>query len=326
MAFFSRNPIFYTLALLLVGACLYGAFYLVRLGKELSVLENSYETKASQYDRYLDNSPSPTRSNLEAIEENYRELYSIFEETMRILKLNTFNTEELYGRTPESRADWSFALHKYKENARYAALSNSIELAANADFGFERYAKATPPAEEMESVHQQIVVSSILLDTLFDSGIRSFTKLQRGVFPERGRPTGINRRADDKLFNEGDRFTVLPGQSLRESGTIDSYVFRVVFSGQSIALRRFLNHLGDSNLPFVVRGIEADLSSEGGEKRGLESFASRPFSGSQNEIDLDRKSVPIISDNTSLFVVTIEFLRLAVEVEMPLSKGGEESA
>ncbi|WP_345785711.1 hypothetical protein [Pelagicoccus sp. SDUM812002] len=304
------------LLLLLVG-CFAGLWFLAQLSSELSGLKASYQTKATQYDRYVSARPSPTRSNLEAIEANYDELYEVYENALRTLKLNTFDEETFFGKTPVSRADWSFELHRYKENARYVALSNAIALPAQTSFGIRDFANGAPASEEMESVHQQIVIMSSLLETLFDSGIKSFETIQRGLKAQVGKQVTGSRIPSNRLYGDGDFFAVEPGQSIAVPGTLDSYVFRIAFRGQSIALRSFLNRITNSPLPFVVRGVEADLSSEGGEKQGLESIADNPFSERGATARPGASAVPIISDNTSLFAVTIEFLQLAVEIEEP---------
>lgn len=329
MGFFRKNPVFYSMLFVLLAACFTGLWYLARLSSTLGELKASYETKSSQYDRYVSAKPSPTRSNLEAIEANYDELYEVYEKALGILKLNTFDERNFYGETPVSRADWSFELHRYKENARYAALSNSIALPESSEFGVRNFSGGAPPAAEMESVHQQIVIMSSLLDTLFDSGIASFETIQRGVKPQKGKPSSAPRAPDNRLYGEGDYFVVEPGQSLAVPGTLDSYLFRVVFRGQSVALRTFLNRVSNSPLPFVVRGVEADLSSERGQKQGLEAISENPFSGRESKPRSVATAVPIISDNTSLFAVTIEFLQLAVEIEEPriasAGKGGADA-
>lgn len=326
MRWFRKNPIFFSLLFCLMAGCLVGLWYLAQLSSDLAALESSYETKASQYDRYLAARPSPTRSNLEALEENYEELYEVFEKTMSTLNLNTFDEDAFYGPTPVSRADWSFALHKFKENARYAALSNSIDLPVEVDFGFEEYAEGGPKGDDSKEVHEQIVILSSLLETLFDSGIQSFVKVQRGIKPVGRRPAVTGRRPENRLYGDGDKFAVLPGQSLSVPGTVESYMFRLVFRGQSIALRGFLNRIANSPLPFVVRGVEASLASEGGEKDGLGSLAGNPFAGAEEGVSNQDANVPIISNNTSLFVVTIEFLQLAVEIPVPSEVEGGQSA
>lgn len=326
MRAFRQNPIFYTFLFALLVACVSGLWYLSRLSGSLKDLKSSYETKASQYDRYLAARPSPTRSNLEALRENYRELYEVFEQTMSTLNLNTFDESAFFGTTPVSRADWSFELHKFKENARYAALSNAIELPPEVDFGFEEYADGGPTEEAAQQVHEQIVILSSLLETLFDSGIQSFVKVQRGLKPVGRRPAAASRRPENRLFGDGDTFAVQPGQSLSVPGTVDSYVFRLVFRGQSIALRSFLNRITNSPLPFVVRGVEAGLSSEGGAKEGLGTLVGNPFADNGSGIAQQDTSVPIISNNTSLFVVTIEFLQLAVEIAPATEEEGEQGA
>lgn len=320
-----KNPIFFTFVFILLGASLGGFWYLLRLSGELSALKSSYQTKASQYDRYIEARPSPTRSNLEAIDSNYSELFEVYERSMSILNLNTYDREAFFGRTPVSRADWSFELHKFKENARFAALSNSVGLPSEVEFGFANYSDGGPPIENREAVHQQIVIVSSLLETLFDSGIESFVAVQRGVKPTDRKPIAAGRRPANSLVGEGDFFVVEPGESIAEPGTIDSMVFRLAFRGQSIALRGFLNRIANSPLPFVVRAVEAGLSSESGEKKGLGALAENPF----DKAFAEASAVPIISNNMSLFVVTVEFLQLSVEVEKPSDSeapGGGDNA
>lgn len=324
MNFFRKNPVFYSLVFILAAACVGGLWYLSQLSGSLSSVKASYRTKSTQYDRYLEAKPSPTRSNLEAIEENYRELYAVYEELMRDLNLNTYDRESFFGETPSSRADWSFELHKFKENARYAALSNGIGLPQNVDFGIEDYSDGGPPPENMKEVHEEIVIMSSLLETLFDSGIRSFEKIQRGQKPKRNRNANLPRRTGNRLATEGDVFAVEEGQSVAVPGTIDSYVFRLVFRGQSISLRTFLNEISNASLPYVIRGVEADLSSESGAKLGLETLADNPFLQRGEKFSNEEGALPIIADNTSLFAVTVEFLDLTVAIPEPETELIEE--
>lgn len=329
MSFFRKNPFFYSTLLMLAGACMVGGWYLALLSSELSQLKAAYQTKASQYQRYLTARPSPTRSNLEAIEANYDELHAVYEEALSNLHLNDFDAEAFFGPTPLSKADWSFELHKFRESARYGALSNSIALSERVVFGFGDYSDGGPPADEMKEVHEQIIIMSSLLNTLFGSGIGSFQAIQRGVKSVRKGSSAVSRRTGAKLYADGDQFIVEPGESVAVPGTIDSYVFRLVFRGQSIALRNFLNRVARSQLPFVIRGVETDLASEGGEKSGLESIAGKPFADRNKKAEGQATAIPIISDNTSLFVVTIEFLQLTSKVEKPRvaasKKGGEDA-
>lgn len=329
MEFFRRNPIFYSVLFALIACGLAGVAYLSQLNGELKELKQLYATKSSQYDRYLTTRPTPTKSNLEAIEQNYLELYEEFQRTMGVLDLNTFDAETYFGRTPVSRADWSFALHKFKENARFAALSNSVQLPPNVHFGFESFAEGGPPEKEGQRIHEQIVIMEGLLATLFDSGIDSFVRIQRGRKLDTKGGSPLSRRTQDKLFTESDEFIVTPQMSAAVPGVIDAYTFRLVFRGQSVALRNFLNTVTEASLPYVIRSVEVDLASEGGAKSGLESLAENPFTDGKSKL-LNEQSigVPIISDNTSLFVVTIEFLRLAVEVPAPAAyaeKGGSDA-
>lgn len=316
---FKRNPIFYSILLLLLAVGLSGLWYLSALNSEMKALKVNYETKAAQYARYVAAKPSPTKSNLEALDRNYHELYEVFQDTMAMLNLNTYDRESFFGDVPQSRADWSFEVHKFIEDARNHALSNGIGLPPNPQFGISKYTRASPQAEDMESVHAQIVIMTSLLQTLFDSGIQSFVKLQRGVPAKSKAASGVASRGNERLFGDGDEFVMPANGTAAVPGIVDAYSFRFAFRGQSIALRTFVNRVANAPLPFVIRSIEVDLASESGSKSELESFAENPFAADSSGRGSGRRfaGVPIISDNTSLFVVTIEFLELVVDVAPP---------
>ncbi|MDQ8204475.1 Amuc_1100 family pilus-like protein [Pelagicoccus sp. SDUM812003] len=317
MEFFKRNPVFYTALFILLAIAVAGLWILARLDGRLRELKADYRTMSEKYDRYLAARPSPTRSNLQALKENYEELYDAYQKTLRSLNLNTYDREEFFGRTPVSRADWSFELHKFKENARYAALSNGVELPASVHFGFEDYADGGPPPKDKELVHRQVMIMSDLLATLFSSGIESFVKIQRGVKKGTSSAGRVTVRTDERIYNEGDEFLVTEEMSASIPEVIGAQAFRVVFRGQSIALRNFLNRLADSSLPYVIRGVEVDLASEGGVKKGLNSVMEGVRGLGESRYAAADTSVPIIADNTSLYVVTIEFMESLVDFEAP---------
>jgi len=325
MRLFRKNPLFFSMILLLGVIFVIELVHLARLSARLSQVETLHETKSTQYSRYLRILPSPTRANLQALQENYSELHEVFRELMQSLNLSTYDRAEFFGETPASRADWSFALHKYKESARYSALSNGIELAASESFGVGDVSDGGP-SEGADAMHQQIVIMSSLLDALFDSGIKSFVSIQRGLKPE-GRGRSASQRSSSRgrkpvLVRDPNLFVVQETESLAVPGFVDSQLFRIVFTGQSHALRDFLNRVSNASLPFVVRGVEAGLSSEGGAKDGLESFADSALGG-QAELGEDEEALAIISDNFSVYTVTLEFLDLAVEISVPEASGME---
>ncbi len=124
-----------------------------------------------------------------------------------------------------------------------------------------------------------------------------------------------------------DEFLVSDSMTLALPGILDTYAFQISFQGQSIALRRFLNRIVNAPLPYAVRGVEVRFASESGAKSEFESLVENPFVlHAVDEEENSTSSVPIISDNRSHFVITLEFLDLVAEIEEPelVSASGRE--
>lgn len=320
MNLFRRNPFFSSLLLIMLAVGMTGVWYLSDLNQELDLLKVQYDAKAAQYSRYVVAKPSPTKTNLKAIVNNYTKLYEVYEDTMRALNLNTYDRDGMFDTAPESRADWSFEIHKYIDNARFNALSNGVTLPGDTLFGLSRYAGKSPEPEDMELVHRQVIIMTNLLQSLFGSGIDSFVGIERGIRSTNKQAKRTSRsvsRSSAPVLGAGE-FLVSDAMSMAVPGILDAYAFRVTFNGQSIALRSFLNGIVNSPLPYAIRGIEVRLAGESGAKSELETMANNPFAlDDSEELSRSVSSVPIISNNSSQFVVTLEFLDLAAEVPEP---------
>ena len=108
-------------------------------------------------------------------------------------------------------------------------------------------------------------------------------------------------------------------------GVLKTYSFRMTFEGQSIALRSFLNRIVNSSLPYAIRDVKVRLANESGSKSELESLAENPFAADDFD-GLNRAvaTVPIISDNSSRFEVTLEFLELEEVIAEPAVASQED--
>jgi hypothetical protein len=88
-----------------------------------------------------------------------------------------------------------------------------------------------------------------------------------------------------------------PALSLRMPGRVDSDAFRLEFTGQTAALRTFLNTLAAFKLPVIVRSVEVEPVATGAAPVGP-AGASGP-SGAP---------VPLVAQNSSRFAVTVEYV------------------
>lgn len=329
MKLFKRNPFFCSLLLVMLAIGVTGVWYLSSLSQELGLLKVQYDAKVAQYSGHIGAKPSPTKANLNAIANNYAELYEVYDRAMRVLNLNTYDRDGMFDSAPESRADWSFEVHKYIDNVRYNALSNGVGFPSDTSFGLSKYSEESPAVEDMELVHRQVTIMTNLLQSLFGSGINSFVSIERGVplISKQAKGTSKSARRNSGIALNADEFLVSDSMSMAVPGIFDAYAFRVTFNGQSIALRSFLNGIVNSPLPYAIRGIEVKLASESGLKSELETLADNPFAlEDAEELSRSVSSVPIISNNSSQFIVTLEFLDLVAEIEEPRVASNRERA
>lgn len=308
MNWLARNPIFYTLVAAILGVAIYGLLRLAGDRARLESLKSEYETKRGQYERYVTARPAPTRANVAMLEANYAELHEEYLQAMEALNLNTYDRDAFFGQTPRTRTDGFFEIAQFVERARRHALRNQVALDVEDRFGFNAYANVGPPADELDLAHRQLKVMAAAVEALFDSGIHALVKVQRGAATaDRSLQSAASRGS--QLVSEGDIFLLEGSESATYPEIVDSIGIRVAFKGQFAALRNFVNAIAVSRLPFVVRGVEVDLASESGSKAKLETLGESPFAAGDYERFAARASrVPIIAENTSLFVVTLEFL------------------
>ena len=116
--------------------------------------------------------------------------------------------------------------------------------------------------------------------------------------PREGRPEDWLRWTDER--------------SLAQSGTLDALAVRLSWVGHTATLRAWLSELGRGDTPLIVREVEVEPLGEGG----------RPVGGRRGLADLFRDEeldvatvasgganvVPLISENRSVFHVTLEYL------------------
>ncbi len=149
-----------------------------------------------------------------------------------------------------------------------------------------------------------------LLQALFDSGISEFVSIQREASL-----VGESQPKRTSVRDTGDIFSLREEDSVRRGGSFDTLAFRLEFKGQSLSMRSFLNRVTGSSLPFSINEIEVRLDHEMGSAEGRSSIRDNPFVNSENvEQQMSAVRVPIISENESRFIVTLEFLELVDDV------------
>jgi hypothetical protein len=67
--------------------------------------------------------------------------------------------------------------------------------------------------------------------------------------------------APDASEEGPDYFVIDPRDTARVPGYVDATAFRITFTGQTTALRAFLNRLASFELPVLVRQVEVDVAT-----------------------------------------------------------------
>jgi len=136
------------------------------------------------------------------------------------------------------------------EQLRRCAANQEVSLSADESFGFASYAHQGPPENELPVVHQQIVLTRLLVEKLFAAHPGKLLAVRREPPSVKARETPGGVATD---------FFALDGRlDLRVAGVIDGSAVRLEFTGQTPVLRSFLQSLAAAPEPLVVRSVEVE--------------------------------------------------------------------
>lgn len=161
-----------------------------------------------------------------------------------------------------------FDLADFIKKSRELAERAHVATRPEESFGFSDYAHEGPAVELAAAVFRQRLLAAQVLRLLYAARPLALLSLQR----ERPLPGALGSPLPPPQFDladrvapsparggAGDDFFVLPTVwSLRVPGQIESTALRVEFTGQTQALRVFLQSLADFDLPLIVRSVEVE--------------------------------------------------------------------
>lgn len=309
--------------------------------------------------------PPPTRETAVAVEADLERAQRALAAMQTALKGTGPTAERLRTvKVPAARTDAFFDLATFVERMRELARKQGVEIRPEAArFGFAQYANEGPDAERIEAVFQQRQVAQYLIEALLESKPRTLMAVKREP-PEtkkerQARVAAIRAAAegtappDDtepieppQIAEGSDLFLIDAGMSARVPGYVDALAFRLVFTGQTAALRNFLNRLAAFDLPIVVREIavepatseetaaaapvEEDIAITGEPADSAPSVVLSPEPATKAAkkatppAKAAKKSVPratpIVARPWSKFTVTVEYIDL-----VPASNPSEEA-
>lgn len=192
---------------------------------------------------------------------------------------------------PAKSIDAFFALADFVEKLRTRAAQAQVPLKPDERFGFATHMNEGPVVGQLPAVHRQQLATQYLVETLLESRPLALLAVRRER-PDAGGPRVSGDRAEDF-------FVLDPAMSIRQPGQVDSVALRVEFTGQTAALRNFLNSLATFRQPVVVRSVE------------VEPLATAAYSGTTTQPATAGSPVPLVRQSLSKFAVTVEFVLLA---------------
>lgn len=238
---------------------------------------------------------------------------------------------------PAARTDAFFDLATFVEAARARAKQQGVALApAATHFGFSLYANEAPEVALIAPVYHQRLVVQYLAEALLDARPRAILAIQRErPLSEDERKTraealaavaagGAAREAPpaDSAALSPDYFDLDPRMAAPAGGATEVTAFRIVFTGQTAALRAFLNKLSGFELPVIVRGVEVTPAAvedavETAEILALPARETTPAATPASVMltaNVPEKTraiaAPLVPKTLSTFTVTVEFIDL----------------
>lgn len=316
MDWIKRHPLLSAMLLLLVVGVSTEVWLLQQARQDAQRAQFALEQKKQERDWLARQSPAPSDENQRAIEAELATATKIVAELRTALKGK--EGDWLAKPTPAKPIDAYFDLANFVEKMRAQAARNQVMVKPDESFSFASHANEGPELDLLPAVFRQRLIVQRLLDDLLAARPRALLAVQRerpltaaqraarhAVAPV-GNSTPPPASAPRKGDVPADFFEPDLRLSLRQPGVVGTEAFRVEFTGQTPALRAFLNSLATFKLPLIVREVTVESLS-------LVQPPSDPTSGSGEPTDA--APVPLVAQNLSKFTVVVEYVELPAPAE-----------
>lgn len=349
MKYFSKYPVFFTLLILLlaafVGIVAYD-IYLFGANSKASSRENS---NRSSFVAAVKNDPG--KQEVEEAQKNIEALRA---------RLDLLD-KDLSRESSSILAPLPANLEGYQLTERIRSMVQQWKLEAEQKgvgipsgdyaFSFKRYldAGAKAPVEEaVAPLWKQASILDNIMKKFFaakENTELNIISVQREILPteaeeEKAAAAAAGRRSATRTTrvirsNTGDTFEMDPFISARKTGNIKTLGYKIVFTGYTDTMRRFLNNLNNYDLMLVVRSIEVKPTVAGLSKAKLPAVVDPAidFAAALEAAEGDAAAAnakpevvrdPVVSENLSEFTVVIEFVEVDKDAPKP-AKSAEET-
>lgn len=270
----------------------------VQLGRQVAEIE-----KLQRVD------PGPSDLNMRRVADDLDQNKTVLTTMLRALNVVGADELEYFKGEPATRTDAYFDIAQFEDRMRTMAAETNVKLKPDESFGFSIYANEGPEPGLIRPVYRQRRIVEYLLRSLMAARPVSLVAVQREV----PRPVGSDDPvAQVSKSDSGDFFSIDPQVSARMPGYVNTTAFRIVFSGQTTALRGFMNALAAPEIPLVVRSVE--VANRLPEAPRVGSSGSRSFNvfgrPAEEAVETVAANVPIVANNEATFTVTVEMFEV----------------
>lgn len=323
MASFKSHPVFYSLVGVLGLAALAGGWGIYDRSSAAAKNAKVVAQKRAELSSLLATNPVPSVESKAAVEADLKRTEAALATMREELKGRGPAAERLRSASvPSEPTDLFFNITTFVEKTREKAQAANIKLKADERFGFSAYASAGPDRELIPQVFRQRQVAEYLLDALIEARPselisvqreRPLTKAEKDALASGAQGASASRQSG-ATQGATDLFEIDPRITARVAGFVDATAFRLSFTGETEALRAFLNKLATFELPLVVRGVEVEplaktqqtAAAPANSLASIFGTAATPATPAE-----PAKPKPLVEKTQSKFTVTVELIDLA---------------
>ncbi len=334
MGLFKKNPVFCIFIALCLLVAAGGAYLAYRASSGVSEARSAVAVAERQLEGLRKAAPAPSAQNVEASAENVArlqaELDSIREDLRRGNRLQaSTDGVGVMAAIQQFITEYQRRVGNHRSDGEPAP----IQTPENFAFGFDAYIDEATVPEDVSVVpvlDKQRQILGYILNQLIAADPQSIQAVEREIV-ELASPGGDEERQNRQNGEAARGFTIGEAVSARVPGAIETMAFRVAFTGYTDVLRDFLNNLAAFKLPVVVRSIEverpsgAETTADAQEGRDQLDDIFSVFGGAGQtapetaseggESEPRQAQKPIIAENISRFIVTLEFIEIVLPSE-----------
>lgn len=273
----------------------------IRLGQQVAEIE-----KLQRID------PGPSDENVRRVTDDLDQNKTVLTTMLRALNVVGADELDYFKGEPATRTDAYFDIAQFEDRMRTMAAETNVTLKPGESFGFSMYSNEGPEPELIRPVYRQRRIVEYLLRALMAARPTSLVAVQREV-PQ---PVGSDKpAAQGPKLDSPDFFSMDAQVSARMPGYVNTTAFRIVFSGQTTALRGFMNALAAPEIPLVVRSVEVDNRMPEAPRSGTAGPRAVNVFGRPVEevVDTVAANIPIVANNEAKFTVTVEMFEVNLE-------------